>query len=58
MSEIHSLAAKQPKGKLEPFSYDPGPLGDEQVEIEVQYCGICHSYTNSQLTRHRSRLEP
>jgi len=43
MSEIHALAAKQPKGKLEPFSYDPGPLGDEQVEIEVQYCGICHS---------------
>ena len=28
---------------LQPFSYDPGPLGDEQVEIEVQYCGICHS---------------
>jgi uncharacterized zinc-type alcohol dehydrogenase-like protein len=43
MSEIHALAAKQPKGKLEQFSYDPGPLGDEQVEIEVQYCGICHS---------------
>lgn len=43
MSEIHALAAKQPKGKLERFSYDPGPLADEQVEIEVQYCGICHS---------------
>ncbi|HEX7363389.1 MAG TPA: NAD(P)-dependent alcohol dehydrogenase [Bryobacteraceae bacterium] len=43
MSQIHALAAKQAGGKLEPFSYDPGPLGDEQVEIEVQYCGICHS---------------
>lgn len=43
MSQIHALAAKTAKGKLEPFSYDPGPLGDEQVEIEVQYCGICHS---------------
>ncbi len=43
MSEIHALAAKQPKGKLEPFTYDPGPLGPDQVEIEVQYCGICHS---------------
>ncbi|MGA8026486.1 MAG: NAD(P)-dependent alcohol dehydrogenase [Bryobacteraceae bacterium] len=43
MSEIHALAAKQARAKLEPFSYDPGPLGDEQVEIEVQYCGICHS---------------
>lgn len=43
MSEIHALAAKQAKGKLEPFSYDPGPLGAEQVEIAVEYCGICHS---------------
>jgi uncharacterized zinc-type alcohol dehydrogenase-like protein len=43
MSEIHALAAKQAKGKLEPFSYDPGPLGPEQVEIAVDYCGICHS---------------
>lgn len=43
MSEIHALAAQQANGKLEPFSYNPGPLGDEQVEIEVQYCGICHS---------------
>jgi uncharacterized zinc-type alcohol dehydrogenase-like protein len=43
MTEIHGLAAAQAHGKLEPFSYDPGPLGDEQVEIEVLYCGICHS---------------
>jgi uncharacterized zinc-type alcohol dehydrogenase-like protein len=43
MSEIHALAAMQAHGKLEPFSYDPGPLGDEQVDIDVQYCGMCHS---------------
>ncbi|MBV8832749.1 MAG: NAD(P)-dependent alcohol dehydrogenase [Acidobacteriaceae bacterium] len=43
MGEIHALAAKQAGAKLEPYSYDPGPLGDEQVEIEVQYCGICAS---------------
>ncbi len=43
MSEIHALAARQAGGKLEPFSYNPGPLGDEQVEIEVHYCGVCHS---------------
>ena len=43
MSEIHALAAKQAKASLEPFSFDPGPLGDEQVEIAVAYCGICHS---------------
>jgi uncharacterized zinc-type alcohol dehydrogenase-like protein len=43
MSEIHALAATEVRGKLMPFSYDPGPLGDEQVELEVLYCGICHS---------------
>src|SRR5882757_1308818 len=43
MSQIFALAAKDASGKLQPFSFDPGPLGDEQVEIEVEYCGMCHS---------------
>jgi len=43
MSQIHALAAGEPKGLLQPFSYEPGPLGDEQVEIAVAYCGVCHS---------------
>jgi alcohol/geraniol dehydrogenase (NADP+) len=43
MSKIQALAAKSAEGKLEPFSYDPGPLGDDQVEIAVEYCGVCHS---------------
>src|ERR1035438_7287051 len=43
MSTIHALAASAAHAKLEAFSYDPGPLGDEQVEIEVHFCGICHS---------------
>jgi uncharacterized zinc-type alcohol dehydrogenase-like protein len=40
---IHAYAATAPGGPLEPFAYDPGPLGDEAVEIQVEYCGICHS---------------
>jgi alcohol/geraniol dehydrogenase (NADP+) len=44
MSEtIRALAAFEPKGELKPFEYTPGPLGDEQVEIAVESCGICHS---------------
>jgi uncharacterized zinc-type alcohol dehydrogenase-like protein len=43
MAPIQALAAKQAHGQLEPFSFDIGPLGSEQVEISVQYCGICHS---------------
>lgn len=43
MSKIRAYAAVSPGAALEPFEFDPGPLGDEQVEIAVEYCGICHS---------------
>ena len=40
---IHAYAASEPKGKLEPFEYDPGELKPDEVEIKVHSCGICHS---------------
>ncbi len=40
---IKAYAAHQPGGELQPWEFDPGPLGPGQVEIEVEYCGICHS---------------
>lgn len=40
---IHAYAAQEAGGELQPFEYDPGALGDESVEITVEYCGICHS---------------
>jgi uncharacterized zinc-type alcohol dehydrogenase-like protein len=40
---IRGWASRGPKQKLEQFSYDPGPLGGEEVEIIVEYCGLCHS---------------
>jgi uncharacterized zinc-type alcohol dehydrogenase-like protein len=40
---IKAYAAQSAGGKLEPFEYDPGSLRDEEVEIQVEYCGICHS---------------
>lgn len=42
-SLIQAYAAPAARQPLAPFSYDPGPLGDEQVEIRVTHCGICHS---------------
>ncbi|MCG8601145.1 MAG: NAD(P)-dependent alcohol dehydrogenase [Verrucomicrobiales bacterium] len=41
--KIRSFAAKEPKGKLTEFEYDPGELGPDEVEIQVDYCGLCHS---------------
>ena len=43
MPTIQAYAAKSAKAALEPYSFDPGELGPEQVEIKVAYCGICHS---------------
>jgi len=43
MSTVKAYAANAPKAALEPFEFTPGPLGDEEVEIAVDYCGICHS---------------
>lgn len=40
---VQAWAAMGPKQKLEPFEYDPGPLGPDEVEVEVETCGICHS---------------
>ncbi len=42
-SMIKAYAATAVGGKLEPFEYNPGPLQDTHVEIDVEYCGICHS---------------
>lgn len=43
MTQFTGWAAKGAGKPLEKFSWDPGPLGPEQVEIAVEYCGLCHS---------------
>jgi uncharacterized zinc-type alcohol dehydrogenase-like protein len=40
---IRAWAASSAGAALAPFEYAPGPLGDEEVEIAVSHCGICHS---------------
>ena len=40
---IRAYAAQSASAELVPFEYTPSPLGPEEVEIAVEYCGICHS---------------
>lgn len=40
---IHAYAAPAVGAPLEPFEYDPGPLGPREIEVAVTHCGICHS---------------
>jgi uncharacterized zinc-type alcohol dehydrogenase-like protein len=40
---IKGFAALEKGKPLSPFEFEPGELGAEEVEIKVEYCGICHS---------------
>lgn len=42
-AKIRAYAAPSAGAPLQPFEFDPGPLGAEQVEVAVTHCGICHS---------------
>lgn len=43
MMTINAWAAKGPNQPLEPYSYDPGSLAADDVEIAVEACGLRHS---------------
>ncbi len=43
MTLIRAYVAKEAGAALEPFEYEVGELGPEEVELEVLSCGICHS---------------
>ena len=40
---IKAYAANDAGGQLRPFEYEVGELGDEEVDIDISHCGICHS---------------
>lgn len=43
MSVIEAWVAPAAKQKLVRQQVDLGPLGAEEVEVQVEYCGLCHS---------------
>jgi len=40
---VRAFAATEKGGALKAYEFDAGPLPEEQVEIAVEFCGICHS---------------
>jgi uncharacterized zinc-type alcohol dehydrogenase-like protein len=42
MSKIDAWVATAAKEKLVRQQLDLGPLGDEEVEVQVEHCGLCH----------------
>src|SRR5918992_2297462 len=41
--KIQAYAAQQAGGKLQSFDYNVDRLKSAEVEIDIEYCGICHS---------------
>ncbi len=40
---VQAYAAKTAKANLQPFEFDLGQLGPEEVDVQVTHCGICHT---------------
>ena len=43
MSPTKAYAAQSATTPLAPFNLDRRPIGDNDVQIEIMYCGVCHS---------------
>ncbi|OKB66760.1 hydroxyacid dehydrogenase [Serratia marcescens] len=43
MNITHAYAAHDAKSALVPFDYPPRALRDHDVQIQVLFCGVCHS---------------
>ena len=41
--EYRAWIAKGPKEPMVLETFDPGPLGSEDIEVAVEHCGVCHS---------------
>ena len=43
MIQTSGYAATNPKSSLAPFSFERRDVGDNDVHIEILFCGVCHS---------------
>jgi uncharacterized zinc-type alcohol dehydrogenase-like protein len=43
MRKVNAYAVQEAAGKLKKFVYELPDIGNEEVDIKVHYCGICHS---------------
>jgi alcohol dehydrogenase (NADP+) len=43
MIHSHGYAAMKAKGALAPFAFDRRDPGPQDVVLQIQYCGVCHS---------------
>jgi len=42
-THVHAMAAREARGQLSSFEFSLPALGDGQIDIAVESCGVCHS---------------
>ena len=40
---VRAYASLGPGQPLEPWAYEPGPLGADDIDLSVTHCGVCHT---------------
>ncbi|GAA4318216.1 NAD(P)-dependent alcohol dehydrogenase [Mucilaginibacter gynuensis] len=43
MTKVNAWAQMEPNGKLVPYTYELTPVDAEEVEVEIDNCGLCHT---------------
>ena len=43
LMKVHAYAAKKAGARLEPFEYELDEVKGDEIDIQVQHCGVCHS---------------
>ncbi|MGV3774695.1 MAG: NAD(P)-dependent alcohol dehydrogenase [Verrucomicrobiales bacterium] len=43
MQKVHGYGTSNPNSPLAPFSFERRDPGDHDIQIEIDYCGVCHS---------------
>lgn len=43
MTPVKAYAAYNPHSPLSPFSFSRRDVGDNDVQVDILYCGVCHS---------------
>ena len=41
--KVNAYAAFEQGGELKPYEYELGAIQPDEVDVEVMYCGLCHS---------------
>lgn len=58
MAKTYSYAARDSKDALKPFTFERRAPGADDVQIDILYCGVCHSDLHTARNEWHNTLYP